>query len=111
MIIHTVFDNKAKYYLTPFFSTTRGEGLRQFIHACNDPDHPFCQYAEDFTLLEIGTWDPHVGTLFMQAEPEPIGRAWELKRPDVPDQRKQGQIDIERAIERKLSENTDVPST
>lgn len=79
MIIYTVYDNKAKYYLNPFFAVSRGEALRQFIHACNSPDHQFYQYAEDFTLMEIGVWDPNMGEIKMHERYESSGRAWELK--------------------------------
>ena len=79
MIICSVYDNKAKFFMTPFFGTTRGEVIRQFIHACNDVDHQFYQYAEDYTLLEIGTWEPSTGHMEFHPEPEALGRARELK--------------------------------
>ncbi len=79
MNVYTVYDSKAKYYLKPFITTSKGEAVRQFIAACNDPQHPFFQYAADFTLFELGTFDPQTGRIDTLGTPQETGRAWELK--------------------------------
>ena len=78
-LIFTVFDNKAKAYLRPFFLRSKGEALRAFIDLVNDENHQFGQHAEDYTLICIGEWDDVECELRMIEPIEPIGRGWELQ--------------------------------
>ena len=91
MKMFTVYDNKAKYYLKPFVVENRGEALRQFIDVCNDPQHAFYKWAEDFTLLEIGDWDSAAGQVVPYQKTEPIARAWELKHAFTTDHMEEGE--------------------
>ncbi len=61
MKIFTVYDSKAKAYLTPFFIKTTGEALRQFTDIVNNKEHYFSQHPEDYSLFEIGTYDEQLG--------------------------------------------------
>ncbi len=79
MIVCTVYDNKAKYYLNPFITTSQGEALRQFIAAANDALHPFCQFAADFTVWHIGDFDPETGNIVLLPARQELARAWEVK--------------------------------
>lgn len=79
MNIFTVFDSKAKYYLNPFITNSQGEGLRQFIAAANDPQHPFYLYSTDFTLWQLGTFEPQTGEITVFETPLEACRAWEVK--------------------------------
>ena len=54
----TIEDRKAEGSMFPFPAETSGLALRQFEQKSMDPSHPFHQYPSDFTLYEIGTWDP-----------------------------------------------------
>ncbi|AXL15036.1 nonstructural protein [Microviridae sp.] len=82
MIVFTVLDCKAKYYMTPHFAVSKGESLRQFIAASNDPEHAFFQSPRDFILFQLGTFDPNTGRITVFEAPLELGRAWELKQTD-----------------------------
>jgi len=54
--IFTIYDSKAKAYLTPFFMHEEGMALRVFIDCINDEKHQFGKHPEDYTLFNIGSW-------------------------------------------------------
>ena len=54
--IFTIFDSKAKAYLTPFFLHEDGMALRIFGDCVNDITHQFGKHPEDYTLFSIGSW-------------------------------------------------------
>lgn len=59
--VFAIFDAKAEAYLPPFFTGSAGLALRMFASAANDSEHKFAQYAADFTLFEMGSWDELTG--------------------------------------------------
>ncbi len=59
--VFSVFDSKVGAFLTPFFSANRAVALRSFTTACQDGGSDFHRYAGDYTLFEIGEWDPVKG--------------------------------------------------
>jgi len=54
--IFTIFDSKAKAYLTPFFLHEVGMATRVFADCINDRTHMFGKHPEDYTLFQIGSW-------------------------------------------------------
>lgn len=79
MNIYAVYDVKAEAFLRPFFEQADGLAIRAFQQAANDPEHAFCQYAEDFQLFRIGTWNEHDGTIDTLKSHEPLGLALTYK--------------------------------
>lgn len=77
--IYTVYDAKAEAYLTPFFAMTNGLALRSFSDAVKDPEHPFCKYAEDYTLFLIGEYDDKTGIATGYETHDPMSKAINLK--------------------------------
>jgi len=61
--VFSVFDDKAKAYLPPFFLHTSGMAFRAFQDACRDEGHQFCKHPEDYVLFEIGEFDDVKGVL------------------------------------------------
>lgn len=59
--IFSIFDAAAAAYLPPFFSPTPAVALRAFSSAANDNDHKFHLHASDYTLYQLGEWDPENG--------------------------------------------------
>lgn len=59
MILHmfTVYDSKARAYLPPFFMQSKGAAIRSFDDSVNDPASAFHKHPEDYTLMELGTYD------------------------------------------------------
>lgn len=65
-----VYDVKAAAYSAPKFIPTIGLAVRAFTDVCADPSSPMAQYPADFSLRELGTFDPATGKLV--SHPEPI---------------------------------------
>lgn len=61
--VFSVFDQKAGAYLRPFVADTAGLAERSFLQACRDPEHEFAKHSEDFTLVELGEFNPLTGEL------------------------------------------------
>jgi len=80
--VYTVYDAKAEAYLQSFFAVNEAVATRDFSSAANDPKHPFCLHAEDFTLFQIGVWDPWTGSI-ESIDGNPIAKAIELRKPDA----------------------------
>ncbi len=60
-MVYSVFDSKVGAFLLPFFSRNRAVALRSFTTAVQDSDSDFHRYAGDYTLFEIGEWEPEKG--------------------------------------------------
>ncbi len=60
-MVFAVFDSKVGAYLLPFFSRNRAVALRSFTTAVQDVNSDFHRYAADYTLFEIGVWEPEKG--------------------------------------------------
>lgn len=61
--LFAVYDSAVSAYFRPFHMLTKGEALRAWIDACNDPKSPFSQHPECYTLFEIGEFDDQSGRL------------------------------------------------
>jgi len=77
--IYSVYDSKAEAFLQPFFATADGVAIRMFQQAANDSEHDFSKWAEDYTLFNLGKWDPKNGTLFSAEVNNSLGTAMLFK--------------------------------
>lgn len=50
----TIYDDKAKAFLTPFFLPESGMAIRAFRDCINSADHQFGKNPEDYTLFTVG---------------------------------------------------------
>lgn len=79
-MVYSVRDSKLGSFITPFFSPNRNVALRMFESACNDTSHQFNQYGDDFTLFEIGVFDPETGIIEPHQCAENLGLASQFKK-------------------------------
>lgn len=77
--IFSVYDSKAEAFITPFFAPTAGVASRQWSQACNDQDTQFCKFPSDYTLFELGSFDPMDGQFSILATPISLGLAVTLQ--------------------------------
>lgn len=64
MKIFSIFDQKAAAYLSPFTLPSVAHATRQLAEVLlSNQNSPFSDYPEDFTLMEIGTWDQLTGEI------------------------------------------------
>lgn len=68
----TVFDSKAAAFLQPFFAPTTAVAIRSFSQAARTQGHDFNQYAEDYTLFELGEFDQETAKIMLRDTPTSI---------------------------------------
>ncbi|AXH73039.1 MAG: nonstructural protein [Microviridae sp.] len=59
--VYAVLDQGVGAFLPPLFMRSKGEALRSFTEAVNDPKSNFHRYAHDFHLMYLGEWDDNSG--------------------------------------------------
>ena len=79
--IFTVYDQKAKAYLPPFFLPEEDMAIRVFGDCCNDRDHQFGRHPEDYHLFGIGHFDDCKGTI-NETSPQLVASGQSLLRPE-----------------------------
>lgn len=82
MKIFSIRDEKAGAYNLPFFSPTGGTASREVASGLM-ADKKMTSFAVDFTLYEIGTFDPTTGRIEALESPHHIIDIIELVNPDV----------------------------
>lgn len=75
----TIFDQKAKAWLPPFFLPQEGVAIRTFADCVNSPDHNFGRHPEDYSLFCIGSFDDAAGVVAAAREPVLVVQALQLK--------------------------------
>ncbi len=83
-LIFTVYDEKAKAFLTPFFLPEKGMAVRVFKDCINSDDHQFGKHPHDYTLFCLGEWLDHDGVI-VAAEKSSIGNGVEFVEVDYAD--------------------------
>lgn len=71
--IFSIYDQKAKAYLPPFIMPEQGQAERVFGDCVNSQDHQFAKHPEDYTLMEIGTFDDNKGKITAHSTPMLLG--------------------------------------
>lgn len=71
----TIYDRVAKLHNSPFCFNTIGQALREFTTLANNPQSTIGQHPEDYTLLEIATFDDNTGLVLPYDKPHLIGSA------------------------------------
>ncbi len=61
LIMCSIFDTVASAWLTPMFFQSQAQGMRSFSDAVNDGESAFWKHPEDYSLFEVGTFDPSTG--------------------------------------------------
>lgn len=82
LLIFSIFDKAVNAFNNPFYARAKGEAVRMFTQAVNDPQSPFSKSVLDFTLMYLGEFDDNSG-LFSPAEPQRVIAAHECVDPDA----------------------------
>ena len=75
----TTHDAVAGSFIHPFFLPNTAMAERAFTQAVNDPSHEFSRSPADYTLYEIGEFDPNSGTI-ETAEKRAVANGAAVKR-------------------------------
>jgi hypothetical protein len=73
--IFTVYDAAAGAFLPPFFVPTKAMAIRAFKESCNDPNHNFFKYRDQYTLFELGDYDDQGASFTLHPSPISFGLA------------------------------------
>ena len=57
----TIYDQKARAYITPFFAANESVAIRTFENCCTDPNHAFGRNPQDYSLHLLCDWDATTG--------------------------------------------------
>lgn len=75
MKMFLIYDSKAEIYHNPLFNRTSQEGIRQFQTIANDKNTTIGMYPGDFTLFEVGEFDPATGNTSLYEAKKSLGLA------------------------------------
>lgn len=75
-----VYDSKAECYDKPFCMLTKGECIRGFSEAAQDPKSHLGKYPGDYTLFEIGEYEQNTGNITVHKVKLNLGTALEHKK-------------------------------
>lgn len=73
--IFAVYDKKSVAYANPFYFHQKGQAIRAFEDAVNDPQSPLSKHPEDFAIFEIGEWNDTTGVITPLPNPVPVEEA------------------------------------
>lgn len=75
--IFCVYDSKAEAYLNPVFAVNAAVVVRSFTAAAVDPNSDFGRHPADYTLFELGEFDPGKGLFSLLEVKQVLGTALE----------------------------------
>lgn len=81
-LIFSIYDQKAKAYLPPFFLPNAPMAERVFGDCVNSESHQFAQHPEDYTLFTLGSFDDNNGEIDKLDAPTLICNALQVRRAD-----------------------------
>lgn len=81
--VFSVYDSKARAFLTPFFLPTVEVAVRAVTEAVSDPSHQFAKHSADYTLYRVGQFDDARGELEPQQPGENLGVVASFLSPEV----------------------------
>jgi len=74
----SIFDQKAKAYMSPFFMSEVGQATRSFTDMVNSSEHVLQKHPEDYVLFEVGQFDDASGLLSAYDGPELVVTALQV---------------------------------
>lgn len=81
--LYSVYDEKAKYFTSPFTHRSDDEAKREFGAAVKNSKTAISQYPGDFKLYVVGTYDDSTGSVekISPAEYLAVGSDYEVSEP------------------------------
>lgn len=75
LFMYSILDGKSGIYNQPFSAVSRGVCLRMFTDLSNDPKSMINRHPEDYTVVELGSFDDATGIFKSHDSPIPLGNA------------------------------------
>ena len=83
LLVYSVYDSAVKAFANPMYMRTKGEALRSWSDAANDPKTAMCQHPSDYSLMELGEYDDQTGQFINHPAPINMGLAAQFKQDNV----------------------------
>ncbi|WNK12904.1 MAG: nonstructural protein [Microvirus sp.] len=77
----SIYDQKAKFFSTPFYAPNLPVAARSIAKAMSDPASDLGTFSNDYTLYCVGSFDDQTGVL-EQSTPENLGPIIQFKLED-----------------------------
>lgn len=90
-LIFSVYDEKARAYLPPFYFNQVGQATRVFTDCVNSDEHQFGNHPHDYTLFQLGTYNDENAEIASHA-PKSLGNGVEFISQPVPGELPNAQI-------------------
>ena len=95
--LYIVHDSKSETYTAPTVHPARGQAIRSFSDAVNGGEGVLSQHPADFTLFEIGEFNPSTGEIGLYESRQSIVNGIDVKEDYIEPSR---QLDIEDHIKK-----------
>lgn len=79
-LIFSVYDDKAKTFLPPFFLLNNAVAVRAFGDCVNTPGHAWNMNPADYSLFRVGVWHSDTGVVEAEATFECLVLGLQCKR-------------------------------
>lgn len=76
--VFSIYDSAVSTWRPPIYARSKGEILRSFTDAANNPQTDFAKHPGDYTLFDIGTWDDDKCLFALHKTPISLGKAVEF---------------------------------
>lgn len=83
-ILTAAYDEKALMYTAPMAEVSVAAAIRNFSDAASDPNSQLSKHPEDFTLMQIATYDDTTGVITPMIPPTTLARAIEFAQKQLP---------------------------
>jgi len=77
--IFAIYDKKGISFGLPYYALQKGQAIRGFTDAVNDPSSPYNKHPEDFTLFHLGEFNDQTGKIEPLSQPQPLEEALSVK--------------------------------
>lgn len=71
--VFSIFDSKANAFMQPFFCANVAVAKRMCARSVMNQESDFWYFKEDYSLFELGSWDPDLGKFDLLSAPENLG--------------------------------------
>ena len=72
MNIYSIFDDKGKFFSTPFYSRNDSVAVRDFSNVVMNEQNPMSRSKGDYSLYRLGTFDADSSDYVIVAEDKPF---------------------------------------
>ena len=76
----SIYDEKAKTYIPPFFLHNEAMAIRSFTDCVNDATHAFARHPSDYTLFHIAEFDDSCAVIDSTITPRALGNGLHFVR-------------------------------